>query len=295
MNPVQLSVIIVTYNSAEDIETCLVSLKEATQQLSIQVIVIDNDSQDDTRNIVQRIAAWFHNFHFITNNENRGFTKSVNQGLRISAGEYILLLNPDTVLPDSIFSTLFPFFKNDPDIAIVSPQFRNADRSIQPSCRRFPRHRDVFFHLLGLHLLFPHSAIYNGWKMGDFDHHRDLFVDQPQGAFLLVNGEAYRQIGLLDESFPMFFSDVDWCQRFVKKGWKILFTPKTSIIHHKGKSIYKNRVPLIWESHKSFIRYFRKYYQGAFMNDITAGALIITAGLRIGLSWVYQKLARMNK
>lgn len=295
MNLVQLSVIIVTYNSAEDIETCLSSLKNATQQISTQIIVIDNDSHDETRNIVQRIAAWFKNLQFISNNENRGFTKSVNQGLRISNGEYILLLNPDTVLPENIFTTLFPLFNTDPNIAMVSPQFRNADGSIQPSCRRFPRHRDVLFHFLGLHLIFPHSEFYNGWKMGDFDHRRELFVDQPQGAFLLVKSDAFRQIGLLDESFPMFFSDVDWCQRFINNGRKILFTPKTSIIHHKGRSIYKNRIPLIWESHKSFIRYFRKYYQGEFINQITAGVLIITAGLRIGLSWVYQKLASMNK
>ncbi len=295
MKSVQLSLIIVTYNSAEEIETCLTSLKEATKQFSTQVILIDNASQDETRNIVENISSMFSNIQLILNSENRGFTKSVNQGLRLSDGEHILLLNPDTILPENTFTTLLPMFKKHPNTGIVSPQFLNADGSIQPSCRRFPRRRDVFFHFMGLHLLFPQSPIYNGWKMGDFDHREESFVDQPQGAFLLVKREAYQQVGFLDESFPMFFSDVDWCQRFANKGLKILFTPKISIIHHKGRSIYKNRIPLIWSSHKSFIRYFQKYFQGAFINYITAVILIITAVLRIVLSWVYQNTVSLKK
>jgi GT2 family glycosyltransferase len=100
---------------------------------------------------------------------------------------------------------------------------------------------------------------------------------------LLARCEAVAQVGLLDEQFPMFFSDVDWCRRFIEKGWKILFVPGVQIIHHKGTSIYKNRVKMIWSSHRSFYHYFKKYYRGAFwgiINLITGIALILLATLR---------------
>ena len=144
-------------------------------------------------------------------------------------------------------------------MGIVAPQFLNADGSIQPSCRRFPRHRDIVFHALGLNYLFPYSKLYNYWKMGDFDHQSQRFVDQPQGAFLLTHRRAFEDVGLLDENFPMFFSDVDWCRRFINKGWKITFTPEVKIIHHKGSSVYnnRNRISLIWSSHISFYLYFQ--------------------------------------
>ncbi|MBD3290261.1 glycosyltransferase [candidate division KSB1 bacterium] len=292
---VRLSVIIVTYNNADEIEACLAALRDATQQFPTQVILIDNASQDNTREILHTMSPLFSNIRLIFNDRNAGFTKSVNQGLHVAGGDYILLVNPDTVLSENTFPILFSELRARDDIGVIAPQFRYSDGSIQPSCRRFPRHRDVLFHLFGLHILFPKSALFNGWKMGDFDHCHELLVDQPQGAFLLVKRGAYQQIGLLDESFPMFFSDVDWCRRFVDQGWKILFTPKISIIHHKGRSIYSNRIPLIWSSHKSFIRYFQKYYRGGFrtlLNSVTAIALLIMAGLRIVFNYVIQKMNR---
>ena len=172
--------------------------------------------------------------------------------------------------------------KND-NFGIIAPQFLNSDGSIQPSCRRFPKHRDLLYTSLGLATILKKSPQFNHWKMGDFDHNSARFVDQPQGAFLLTQQKAVQQVGLLDELFPMFFSDVDWCRRFTEKGWKIFFYPNVQIVHHKGTSIYKNRLKMIWSSHQSFYRYFKKYYPGCrwrLVNFFTKIYLMLLAIIR---------------
>lgn len=280
----ELTIIIVTYQNEHEISHCLSSLNDAIHDFSSQLIIIDNNSKDHTKKIVDKQIADFKHHLFIQNSKNEGFTKAVNQGLQLVDSNYILLLNPDTELPSNTLKKLLPIFESYKDVGIVSPQFINTDGSIQPSCRRFPKHRDVFFHALGLHHIFASSKIFNGWKMGDFNHKIEQFVDQPQGAFLLTHRTALMDVGLLDEQFPMFFSDVDWCRRFIEKGYKIFFTPQVKIIHHKGRSIILNRAPLIWSSHISFYKYFCKYYREKLWfigNKVTGMLLIMLAFMRI--------------
>jgi hypothetical protein len=281
-----LSIIIVTYNHESEIKNCLLTLKNAIASFHAEIFIVDNHSTDTTVAVIKNLQANFdkkHDWSIIGNETNIGFTKAVNQGLAGSQGKFVLLLNPDTELPVGIFQPLIQIFERNNDVGIVSPQFHNPDGTIQQSCRRFPRHRDVIYNALGLNCLFCNSKEFNYWKMGDFDHQTKKEVEQPQGAFLLARREAVVQVGFLDERFPMFFSDVDWCRRFIEKGWKILFIPGVQIIHHKGTSIYKNRLKMIWSSHRSFYHYFTKYYRGAFwslINFITGIVLILLATLR---------------
>ena len=262
------------------------SLLSALSCYSSQVIIIDNASCDETVKKAQALQHHFepqHKFLIIKNKNNKGFTKAVNQGLRKSSGEYLLILNPDTKLFSEIFPTFLNFFDQNKSCGIVSPQFRNSDGSIQPSCRRFPRHRDLIYYTLVLNKLFPKSKRFNYWQMGDFDFRKRQKVHQPQGAFLLTHQAALKQVGYLDERFPMFFSDVDWCRRFIQKGWEIFFFPDVKIIHHQGGAILKNRLKMIWSSHRSFYFYFVKYYPGnrwKLANTLTGGLLMFTALLR---------------
>lgn len=281
-----LSIIIVTYNHESEIKNCLLTLKKAIAHFHAEIFIVDNNSSDKTISVTKNVLEIFDQKHVWSincNETNIGFTKAVNQGLARSQGKFVLLLNPDTEIPADTFQSLIQIFESNPDAGIISPQFRNPDGTIQPSCRRFPRHQDVIYNAIGLNLLFSNSKEFNYWKMGDFDHQTQREVEQPQGAFLLARREAVEDVGFLDEQFPMFFSDVDWCRRFIEKGWKILFVPGVQIIHHKGTSIYKNRVKMIWSSHRSFYHYFRKYYRGAFwslINFITGIVLILLATLR---------------
>ena len=283
---IDLSIIIVTYNHQDEISDCLQTLARAICSFQSEIFIIDNHSTDQTIAISQRLLSHFgrkHHGSIICNETNKGFTQAVNQGLLQSQGELVLILNPDTELSPDIFSSLTEIFKNNRNVGIVSPQFRNPDGTIQPSVRHFPRNRDVVYNALGLSWLFSKSKEFNYWKMGDFDHQTQREVEQPQGAFLLARREAIERVGILDERFPMFFSDVDWCRRFIQNGWKILFVPSVQIVHHKGTSIYKNRLNMIWTSHRSFYYYFKKYYRGtfwSFINHFTGELLLCMAILR---------------
>ncbi|MFZ5517751.1 MAG: glycosyltransferase family 2 protein [Candidatus Zhuqueibacterota bacterium] len=283
---VDLSIIIVTFNHDREIQLCLSTLRKILASLRVEIILVDNASTDDTvtnaRTLLQSSGEsldWF----ILANSRNEGFTRGVNQGLNRSRGRFILLLNPDTEFPMPIFRELISALDDDAALGMVSPQFRNPDGTIQPSCRQFPRRRDVFYAAIGLSCLFPKSSEFNYWKMGDFNHQSRRDVDQPQGAFLLAKAKAVAQIGKLDESFPMFFSDVDWCRRFAAQQWKIQFIPDVHIIHYKGTSIHRNRLRMIWSSHRSFVTYFKKYdhsFRERTATLVTGGLLYLLAGLR---------------
>lgn len=285
-----LDVIIVTFNNVSTIEACLSSLTLRKQKIAIHIILVDNRSTDSTLDCIEKaVAQHDQKITIVKNSENLGFTKATNQGLSGLIGSHVLFLNPDTRVPDNTLSGLIEILDRDDRTGVIAPQLKNADGSIQPSCRRFPKHRDFYFSMLGLNELFHKSRILNGWKMGDFKHTESRFVDQPQGAFLLTSKELVEKIGPWDEHYPMFFSDVDWCQRVIAAGLKIRFSPLFSVFHEKGESVFQFRPQMIMTSHKSFIRYYWKTYPGIFWwvpNFITSFGLVVVGVLRVFFSFL---------
>ncbi len=281
-----IAVIIVTYFSDGVILPCLQSLSAAHPTAKMQIIVVDNHSTDAT---LEKVKGWNPGsdrlqLKVVANQRNRGFTAAVNQGLQLAEARFILFLNPDTVLPPGSLQTLLQRMEADPRIAVAAPQLRNPDGSVQPSCRRFPRRRDVLFHMLGLPLLFPHSPRWNYWKMGDFSHQEARPVEQPQGACLLARADVVRTVGPWDESYFMFFSDVDWCRRVQSSGFEIWFLPEVHVIHHQGKSVKAHRPRMILSSHLSFVRYFWKQQaRGRYIlyNLAVTLLLLVTAPVRM--------------
>jgi len=290
-----VAVILVTYNSAAELPDCLRSLQPAAGNLALQVLVIDNASGDGTPELLRRFARDkppFAEFRVITNAENRGFTAAVNQGLALADAALVLFLNPDTVLPEQGLVQLREILHALPEAGVVASQLRYPDGRIQPSCRRFPRHAHIIFSLLGLAHLFPKSRLFNGWKMGDFDHRRDAWVEQPQGAFLLARREVVEAAGPWDESFPMFFSDVDWCKRVHDAGYRIRFTAAVQVEHRQGHSVLRHRPRMILSSHRSFIRYFWKHYRGGrwlLPNLLVSILLVFSGGIRFIVCWVARR------
>ena len=288
------AVILVTYNSRDEVLTCLQSLPDADPGARFQIIIVDNHSADGTVPAVRRWAETSPDnlsIDLIENARNWGFTHAVNQGLARADAQWIVFLNPDTQLPENALRRLREVLQQRPDIGVIAPQLRNPDGSVQPSCRRFVRHRDVWFHFTGLAMWFPRSRRFNGWKMGDFDHRSPREVDQPQGAFLLARRDVVQSVGEWDERFPMFFSDVDWCRRVKQAGYRIWFEPSVQVFHHKGRSVFANRPPMILTSHRSFVRYFWKYYPQPryfLLNAATSLLLWITGWLR----YVFHRLFR---
>jgi len=285
---IYLSIVIVTYNHESEIGECLDAILNSSGDGQIEIIVIDNASRDNTRVIIQERINSNTDGRFtflpIFREDNTGFTFGTNLGLKNAKGEFIMLLNPDTIVDPDAFKLLMNYLKENYKTGIVAPQLLASDGTIQASCRNFPQRRDIIWHLAGLNLIFPTSKIFNHWKNADFSHQVEAKVGQPQGAALMTHRRALKDVGLLDETFSMFFSDVDWCKRFIEKSWNIVFFPVAKVTHHQGTSIHRNRIPMIWSSHLSFIQYFQKYKAGFFnsiLNVFFAIILIFMAFIRV--------------
>ena len=169
-DPPDLSVLIVTYRSAGTIEACLDSLSKELEHRSAEIVVVDNASTDDTPQILDIWAAAHANIQVQHNRVNRGFAVGNNQALELATGRDILVLNPDTLVQPGATTGLLTALHDDETLGAVAPQLRFPDGRVQRTCRRFPRHSDVIFHVLGLSVLYPQSRLFNHWKMGDFDH-----------------------------------------------------------------------------------------------------------------------------
>ncbi|MCD6204220.1 MAG: glycosyltransferase [Candidatus Marinimicrobia bacterium] len=230
----KISVIIVSYNVKEFLQQCILSLKNALSNINHEIIVVDNNSVDGTTEIIK---YKFPEIRLIENDENRGFAAACNQGLKESGGEYLLLLNPDTMIQEDTVSTLIDFFERVPDAGAAGCKILNADGSLQLACRRsFPTPLVALPKLLGLSRLFPKVKIFGKYNLTYEDPDKLIEVDAISGSFLMFRREVYEKIQGLDETFFMYGEDLDYCYRIKKAGWKIYYVPDTKIIHYKGES-----------------------------------------------------------
>ncbi len=275
-SPIQLSVIIVTYNSSSTIGVCLESVFRELDSLKGEVIIVDNQSTDDTVSILNEHASQNPLLTVEFNGANRGFAVGNNQALEIARGEHIFVLNPDTVLQKDVLKNLLSELETDVNIGVVAPQLQFLDGRIQKTCRRFPNHMDVIYNVFGLSAFFPGSRRFNGWKMGDFDHQTRQEVDQPAGAALLVRGDLLRSMGGFDDNFPMFFNDVDLCKRIRDTEFTIWYMPEYVIQHLGGASVKQVKMKMTISSHISFFRYFEKHFTKMYQQpfNFIVGALL---------------------
>ncbi len=257
--PPRIAVVIVAYNSRDDLALALPALRQGLQNHCYVLWIIDNASRDGSVDYVREEQRLDPHIQLVINRRNRGYTAAINQGLdRVGDAEYVLLLNPDVLIPPTTIPILLQEMEKDPTIGVIAPQMRRRNGAVMPSCRRFPRSRDVFGEWLPHRLLHRLWPGYNDWKMSDFDHLTSRDVDQPQGAFLLVRRSTLTQVGRLDERFFMFFSDVDFCRRVIEAGWRIRFYAGAFVYHQAGSAVRKCRPAMLASSHRSFVDYLRK-------------------------------------
>ncbi len=254
-----LSIIIVSWNVKQLLAACLDSIYAhlSHQGISFEVFVVDNSSQDGTVAMLQRD---FPQVKLIANSFNAGFAKANNQAIKLSSGQYVLLLNPDTRLTDDSLLKLLDFVKQQPAPCLAGPKLLYADGSLQPSVRRFPSFSDQFLILLKLHNFFPQLAPLRRYYMQGFTYQKVTEVEQLMGAAILVPREIFDRVGLLDEKFWLLFEEVDFCYRVKSAGYKIYFYPLAQVIHHKGRSFKRQRTLLkqMNFNHNLFI-YFKKH------------------------------------
>jgi GT2 family glycosyltransferase len=229
---VDLSIIIVSWNVQEYLRRCLNSLKaDVDQNLKYEVIVIDNDSMDNT---VAMLARDFPEVKLIHNKDNLGFARANNQGIKISRGKFVLLLNPDTEVKKGCIDTLISFLQSHDRVGVVGPKLLNPDGTLQASGVNFP---SLASSLLGYFRLkrevtgayFVHAS-------------QPIMVNALVGACLLTRREVIDQVGGLDESYFMYVEEADWCYRIQNRGWHIYFVPEAQVYHRKGGSA--RHVPL---------------------------------------------------
>lgn len=225
-----VSVVIVNRNTRELLRACLDSLAAEREQLEIQVIVVDNASEDGSAGMVRRN---FPEAVLLRNAGNTGFAFPNNQGIAESTGRYVMLLNSDTEVRPGALATLVRFMDSKRDAGACGPLLRYPDGRVQPSCSSFPTPWVHFCDITFLDRLFPRSRRFSD-MITWFAHDRTAVVEQPAGAALLVRREAIEQVGGLDERFAIYYNDVDWCYRIHRAGWEIYFVHDAEVIHHQG-------------------------------------------------------------
>lgn len=274
--PPELSIAIVSWNTRELLDACLTSIRKAPDAVSREVIVVDNASADGSAEMVRTNHP---EVTLIADAENRGYAAANNQAIAAATGELILLLNPDIVVQEGALDTLVGFLRDHEAVAAVAPRLVLPDGTTQASCRSFPTPDVVLYEALGLSRLFPRSRRFGKYRMTWWDYDDERPVPQPMASAFLVRRAALEQVGGMDETFPIFFNDVDLCLRLWDAGWEIWYTPRASMVHVGGASTSQVRRRMIDESHRSFVRFYRKHYAGRIPRRQYFGAVTL---LRLG-------------
>lgn len=233
MDPV-LTVVIVSYNCREVLLGCLESIRSSRQDVSYEVHLVDNASTDGTPDAVRAQHPWVK---LTASPENLGFSKGNNLVLRQATSPFVLLLNPDTLVSDHAFDCSLAALSENPKAGMVSCRLVTADGSLDLACRRsFPTAWDGFCRASGLSGLFPKRPVLARYNLTYLDEFRPAKVDAVNGAYMMVTRRALDTVGLLDEDYFMYMEDMDWCWRFAKAGFEVLYNPDCTVVHLKGQS-----------------------------------------------------------
>lgn len=284
-----LSIIIVSWNTRELLAKCLRCVEETVKKISYEVYVVDNNSSDGSQDMVRKD---FPTVKLIANVDNVGFAKANNQAMRVSEGRYVLLLNSDAFVKDNTIDYMVSFMDSHPDAGMSGCKLLYEDGRLQPSCATFPTLASEFYIATGLDKLFPKSKIFGKYLMTDWDYSDTRPVDVIMGAFMLARADVIQKVGLMDESFFMYSEEVDWCYRFKAAGWKIYFCPDVETVHLWGGSSKAVKVETLLRLYRARVQFFRKHY-GALTAFLYKIILTINSLIRVGPGALYY-LTRKN-
>ncbi|HJN06291.1 MAG TPA: glycosyltransferase family 2 protein, partial [Bacteroidales bacterium] len=254
----KLSVVIVNYNVEYFLDQCLSSVKIAMENIDGEVIVVDNNSIDGSNNMVKNK---YPDVNLIANKKNVGFSVANNQGIKRSKGEYILLLNPDTVVEHNTFEKVISFMEGHPDAGALGVKMVDGSGNFLPESKRgLPTPSTAFYKMFGLSSLFPRSKRFARYHLGHLDNDQIHKVEILPGAFMLLRKSVLDKIGLLDESFFMYGEDIDLSYRIIKAGYYNYYYPETRIIHYKGESTKKGSVNYVLVFYNAMVIFAKKHF-----------------------------------
>lgn len=254
----KLSIIIVNYNVKYFLEQCLHSVYQAIKNIDAEIFVVDNNSVDGSNAMVH---DKFPDLTFIENKENVGFSKANNQAIRQSKGEYVLLLNPDTVVEEDTFEKVIAFMDEHPDAGGLGVKMIDGKGVFLPESKRgLPTPMVSFYKIFGLSKLFPRSKRFAKYHLGYLSNDETHEIEVLAGAFMLMRKEALDKVGLLDEDFFMYGEDIDLSYRIVLGGYKNYYFHGTTIIHYKGESTKKGSINYVKVFYNAMIIFARKHF-----------------------------------
>jgi len=277
-----LSIIIVSWNVKDILKKCLQSIFDKTAGIDFEVIVVDNASKDGS---AQMISQEFPQVNLIASNENLGFAKGNNLGLEYAQGNYVLFMNPDMELVENSFPKLLALMNNDDKIALATCQLIYPDGSRQNNIKNNPGLCDQILILLKLHHLFQPKCLKH-YLAKDFDYTKEQEVKQVMGAFTFSHGQIIRQIGGWDNDYFLWWEDLDLCKKIQDLGYKIVYTPKTKVVHYESKS-FAQELSLIKQKrfNRGMAIYFRKH-----SGLLSYLVIKLLSYLSLGLAWLSQIL-----
>jgi GT2 family glycosyltransferase len=250
-----LSVTICSWNTREDLAACLSSLEAVREEVLFETIVVENNSQDGSGDMVRERFPWavLHEMP-----ENLGFTGGHNFAIARRRGRHAFLLNSDAAVHSGCLRALLEFLRQDPKVGIVGPKILNPDGSLQLSCRRFPNPRAALFRNTFLGRWFPKNRYTREYLMADWSHDEPRYVDWVSGAAMCVSEEVIEKVGLMDPAYFMYCEDVDWCFRARQAGFEVAYLPTAVVSHAIGRSTDKAPNRMIVRFHRSMFYFYRK-------------------------------------
>lgn len=255
----ELSICILTLNSRDFLRECLNSIRKYPLKGDYEILVADNGSDDGTPAM---LLEEFPEVQVVLNKENLGFTKPNNQMLHLAKGDFLLLLNPDTLLTEDCFNPQLDFLKAHPEVGVSIPKVLNGDGSFQKQSRRGEATPvEVIGYFFRLGKLFPNSKVLNGYLLSWLSEDEISEVKAVSGSCMFIKRETWEQVGDFDEQFFAYQEDSDYCKRAREKGWKVMYVPISRIIHYGGEGGSKAQpVNSIYQWHLSYFRYYCKHF-----------------------------------
>lgn len=279
----QVSIIIVNYNVRHFLEQCLHAVCHAIQGLSAEVLVIDNASTDAS---VEYLQPLFPQVQFMALQDNLGFAKANNHAAKLAKGQYLLFLNPDTLLAEDSIQQMLALMEAKPQAGALGVRMLDGAGQFLPESKRaFPELIPAFFKLTGFARLFPRSAFFNAYALGHLNENQNHPVDVLAGACMLVRRDLFQQLNGFEEQFFMYGEDIDLSYRIRQAGYQNWYCADTSIIHFKGESTRKGSSNYVQLFYKAMQQFVRKHYSGSKSALIVQG-LQIAIVLRAGISLI---------
>ena len=270
---IDLSIIIINYNVKEFLLNLLDSIRKAVKNISTEIIIVDNASDDGS---VEILREKFPSIKLIANKKNVGFGAANNQALETAKGKYFLLINPDAIVKEDTLLKMLEFFNSTPQVGIAGCKVLNPDGSLQLACRRgFPGPWTSFTKVMGLSKLFPKSRLFARYNLTYLDENQTYEVDAVSGAFMMMRKEVYEKIGGVDQQFFMYGEDLDLCYRTQKSGYKVFYVHNTEIIHYKGESTKRSSLDETKIFYDAMHLFVRKHFSSSFLIESILQAAII--------------------